>query len=132
MKFNFCANFKEILAILSEVSGFSFVLSKVRARSRFVDEVADAHIDHIGVNYDYKQAKTLDLEKKLVAKASFSDGMRKQVKSKYKIGDLVNHTTFGQGVILTLNGVLAEIAFDYPHGVRKLMVEHPSISKVTL
>lgn len=117
---------------LSEVSGFSFVLSKVRARSRFVDEVADAHIDHIGVNYDYKQPKTLDLEKKLVAKASFSDGMRKQVKSKYKIGDLVNHTTFGQGVILTLNGVLAEIAFDYPHGVRKLMVEHPSISKVTL
>lgn len=115
---------------LTEVSGFSFVLNKVRARSRFVDEVDNKHMDHIGVNYDYNKAKDLDLKKTFGTKPAFSDGMQKSRKSKYKVGDLVNHTTFGQGVILTLEGVLAEIAFDYPHGVKKLMVEHPSITKV--
>ena len=115
---------------LSEVSGFSFVLNKVRARSRFVDEVDAKHLDHIGVNYNYNQPQSIDLKKKFGTKAAFSDGMRKVKKSKYKVGDMVNHTTFGQGVILTIDGVLAEIAFDYPTGVKKLMVEHPSITKV--
>ncbi len=115
---------------LSEVSGFSFVLNKVRSRSRFVDEVDQKHLDHIGVNYNYNQAQSIDLKTKFGTKAAFSDGMRKVQKSKYKVGDLVSHTSFGQGVILSLDGVLAEIAFDYPNGVKKLMVEHPSITKV--
>ncbi len=115
---------------LTEVSGYSFVLNRVRSRSRFVDEVDEKHMDHIGVNYDYKKPREANLKQKFGTKPTFNDGMRKKVKSKYKVGDMVTHTTFGQGVILTLDGVLAEIAFDYPHGVKKLMVEHPSITKV--
>lgn len=113
---------------LSEVSGFSFVITKVRSRSRFVDEVDEQHIDHIGVNYDYKEAKSLP-GKAPKLEAVFQDDLSKKSKSNYKVGEVITHTSFGQGIILSLDGGLAEIAFDYPYGVKRMMIQHPAISK---
>lgn len=115
---------------LSEVSGYSFVLTRVRSRSRFIDEIEDPHIDHIGVNYDFKHAKEVHMEKSVRPESLFADEMSKRAKVPYKKGELIHHSTFGDGIILSLDGGLAEIAFDYPNGVKKMMVVHPAITKI--
>jgi DNA helicase-2/ATP-dependent DNA helicase PcrA len=56
--------------------------------------------------------------------------MSKRAKVPYKKGELIHHSTFGDGIILSLDGGLAEIAFDYPNGVKKMMVVHPAITKI--
>lgn len=116
---------------LSEVSGYSFVLTRVRSRSRFVDEVDDKHVDHIGLNYDYKKANSMASKTPKGLEPAFTDELNKRTKVPYKVGELVSHTSFGEGVILTINSGLAEIAFDYPHGVKKLLITHPSITKLS-
>ena len=112
---------------LSEVSGYSFVLTRVRSRSRFIDEIDNAYLDHIGVNYNYQKAQAFKLKSQ---EPVFSDGLSKKAKIAYKTGDHVLHSTFGEGIVLSIDGVLAEIAFDYPHGVKRLMAQHPALSKV--
>ena len=48
----------------------------------------------------------------------------------YSVGDFVYHEVFGQGKVLSISGSLIEIAFKHPHGIRKLMKNHKSLSKV--
>jgi len=53
----------------------------------------------------------------------------KKPKVTIKKGDLVIHDAFGKGIVLKIDGALAEIAFDYPNGVKKIMATHPSLKK---
>jgi len=115
---------------LTEVSGYSFVLTKIRSRSRFIEEVDQKHIDHIGVNYDFEKPKEINLKSKPKEQSLFADSMEKRKALPYKKGELISHSTFGEGVILKIDGGMAEIAFDYPHGVKKIMLAAPAISKV--
>ena len=41
----------------------------------------------------------------------------------------MNHSVFGDGVVIKLEGELAAIAFDKRFGIRKINVNHPSLSK---
>ncbi len=115
---------------LTEVSGYSFVLTKIRSRSRFIEEVDQKHIDHIGVNYDFEKPKEMNLKSKPKELSLFADSMEKRKALPYKKGELILHSTFGEGVIMKIDGGMAEIAFDYPHGVKKIMLAAPAISKV--
>lgn len=115
---------------LTEVSGYSFVLTKIRSRSRFIEEVDQKHIDHIGVNYDFEKPKEMNLKSKPKEQSLFADSMEKRKALPYKKGELILHSTFGEGVIMKIDGGMAEIAFDYPHGVKKIMLAAPAISKV--
>ncbi len=115
---------------LTEVSGFSFVLTKLRSKSRFIDEVDQKHIDHIGVNYDFEKPRELNIKSKPKEQSLFADSMEKRKALPYKKGELILHSTFGEGVIMKIDGGMAEIAFDYPHGVKKIMLAAPAISKV--
>ncbi len=115
---------------LTEVSGFSFVLTKVRSKSRFIDEIDQKHIDHIGVNYDFEKPKELNIKSKPKEQSLFADSMEKRKPLPYKKGDLVSHTVFGEGVIMKMDGGMAEIAFEYPHGIKKIMLAVPALSKV--
>ncbi|MGB7594132.1 MAG: UvrD-helicase domain-containing protein, partial [Erysipelotrichaceae bacterium] len=51
---------------LTDSHGFSMILGKPRTRSRFVDEIDDAHIEHIGVNFEY--AKPVEVKLKFTQK----------------------------------------------------------------
>ncbi|HAX72790.1 MAG TPA: ATP-dependent DNA helicase PcrA, partial [Firmicutes bacterium] len=44
-------------------------------------------------------------------------------------GDKVDHQTFGEGVIVGVNGDIISIAFSAPHGIKKLLGTHPAIKK---
>ncbi len=114
---------------LTEVSGYSFVLMKNRTRSRFIDEIDHKHLDHVGVNYNFDQPKELNLKVKTKEPSPFADAMDKRKALPYKKGEIVYHNVFGEGLIIKIDGGLAEIAFEFPHGLKKIMLATPALSK---
>ena len=48
----------------------------------------------------------------------------------YNVGDHVSHDTFGEGVVIMCDKSLITIAFPHPHGVKKMMKNHKSLTKV--
>lgn len=47
-----------------------------------------------------------------------------------KTGDHVDHQVFGRGVVVSIEGEIATIAFGMPHGIKMLLESHPSIKKI--
>ena len=52
--------------------------------------------------------------------------------TEYQTGDLISHTEYGQGVIISVDKSIITVAFPHPYGVKKLMKNHKSISKVVV
>ena len=48
----------------------------------------------------------------------------------YNVGDYVYHEVFGNGRVVEVSKSLVSIAFKHPYGLRKLMKNHKSLSKV--
>ena len=48
----------------------------------------------------------------------------------YNVGDYVYHEVFGNGRVVEVNKTLVSIAFKHPYGIRKLMKNHKSLSKI--
>jgi DNA helicase II / ATP-dependent DNA helicase PcrA len=44
-------------------------------------------------------------------------------------GDKVIHTMFGEGIVVSMNDDIATIAFSMPHGIKKIVENHPALSK---
>mgnify|MGYP001048265862 FL=1 len=53
-----------------------------------------------------------------------------ETNTQLKPSDKVSHTVFGNGVVITVDGDIATIAFPMPHGLKKLIQTHPSIKKI--
>ena len=113
---------------ISDCGGYNFVLQKVQVKSRFIDEIDEEYIQHIGISADYNRPIER-IVKPLNDVKLFNEYNEKRDPKKLKKGDLINHGMFGDGVVLKVEGNLAQIAFAYPHGVKKLLVTHPSITK---
>ena len=48
----------------------------------------------------------------------------------FNVGDYVYHEAFGQGKVVEVTKTLVSIAFKHPYGIRKLMKNHKSLSKI--
>ena len=48
----------------------------------------------------------------------------------YGVGDKVIHDVFGEGVVISIDGSIVNIAFAHPHGIKKLLKGHKSIKKL--
>ena len=48
----------------------------------------------------------------------------------YKVGDYVIHENFGAGKVIEVTNSLVTVAFAHPYGIKKLMKNHKSLSKV--
>lgn len=48
----------------------------------------------------------------------------------YNVGDFVYHEVFGAGKVVEVTNTLLSIAFKHPYGIKKLMKNHKSITKV--
>lgn len=46
-----------------------------------------------------------------------------------KVGDKVDHTAFGLGVVVRIDDDIATIAFAMPHGIKKILESHPALRK---
>ena len=85
-------------------------------------EIDDAYINHL----DKKEIKSkvfddndvFDLEPK-----------KEKPKSRYRNGDVIIHSTWGEGVIIEIKDDILTIAFSAPYGIKKLLSTHPSLRK---
>ena len=83
--------------------------------SRFIDEIESNLVENIS---------TIQLEPKIID----TKEMYLKDNSELKLGDLINHETYGHGVIVKINGDLIDVAFK--SGLKKLNKNHKSISKL--
>lgn len=136
---------------LTEAGGFSFILQRSRQTSRFVKEIDEQYIEHVGMrNNDedesfrnrktlYNQRRENDYEQDDSKQPIFTyqtkgevESLKREVKSSgYKTGDHLIHAKFGEGVVINCKGGIVEIAFPYPHGIKKIAAGHPSLKKKT-
>ncbi len=137
---------------LTEAGGYSFILQRVRQTSRFINEIDNEYIEHIGVRKSdeqeaYGSRSTLYSRQKESSFKVYEDttnqmysiGENGEVQTKkrevaaagFKTGDHVVHSKFGEGVVVNNKGGFVEIAFPYPYGVKKIAAGHPSLKKKT-
>ncbi|MEG1462855.1 MAG: 3'-5' exonuclease, partial [Anaerorhabdus sp.] len=116
---------------LTESSGFSYILSKARVRSRFIDEVEEDYVEHLGATFDYGKPKDFVVTENSPINKPVPQILPKSTEpaTRWKKGEQVTHGKFGDGIVLKYEGGFLEIAFPYPHGVKKIMATHPSIKK---
>ena len=119
---------------LTEAGGFSMILQRVRTTSRFIEEIDAEYIEHLGSSmHAGNTQKDVRLSERLFdnSASSFTQQMAKAKPSGLKKGDTVIHAKFGEGLVISIKNEIAEIAFPYPFGVKKVAAGHPSIKKKT-
>lgn len=118
---------------LTESSGFSYILSKARVRSRFIDEIEEDYVEHLGATFDYGKPKDFVVSPNSPTNKPMPQMIPKSTEpaARWRKGEQVIHGKFGDGIVLKYENGFLEIAFPYPHGVKKIMATHPSIKKKT-
>jgi len=110
------------LLYLTDTNSFSFVIGSAKLESRFINEIDDSYITHLS-----KPVKTS------IFGSSYDNddeiAFEKTPIIKYKKGDEVIHKIFGEGIVVDIEDKVLSIAFPYPHGVKKILSTHSSISK---
>jgi len=113
---------KKKLWLLNAKRRMLFGNTSVNPPSRFMEEVDE---------------KYLDLEKKTTNIISnttriIKENMFKKEEVDFVVGDMINHTDYGNGVVTAVDKSIITVAFPHPIGVKKLMKKHKSISKLTV
>jgi len=49
---------------------------------------------------------------------------------KYKVGDVVVHTTFGSGIVVKVDGTMIDVIFKAPYGKKTLVASHRALKRV--
>ena len=109
---------------LTEPQGYSYVLSRARTASRFINEIDNEYVEHVGFNFSNK-----DFQRSTFTIKETPQPQQKRKPGTYKTKDWVVHTVFGEGQVLQVKGNMMDVIFAMPHGVKTIMVNHPSITK---
>lgn len=121
---------------LTSSQGFSFVAQKLKTVSRFIREMDEEILEEENTvkesfqkqEYRYNRGDAAITPLNESSKGSLHT-VQTNKKVKIKKGDLIVHTVFGEGVVISLKDGVAQIAFDKKYGIRKLAANHSSISK---
>ena len=108
------------LLYLCESNSFSYVIQSAKLPSRFIKEIDEQYIEH------------LDSRPTNISSIFDEDIVKERVKSypsSIHKGDSVISEKYGEGVVVNENSDTLEIAFSFPHGVKKIIKGHPSIRK---
>lgn len=95
---------KEIDSDLMEVKGYNEIISKPLSENGFL-----------------KRKTSNAVKRKSISNYN---------KNELNKGDKVTHGKFGNGVVVSVAGDNCIIAFSHPHGIKKLLKDHPSIQKI--
>ncbi len=126
------------LLFICEAGGYSYLLQRMRTASRFIKEIDEKYIEHVN------QRQSSMRREMNFSQMSGSSGFRnenvfvrreepaeqKNTGGKIKKGSKVHHEIFGDGTVVKIEDNIATIAFPYPHGVKKIMATHPSLTKI--
>ncbi|MCH4207014.1 MAG: UvrD-helicase domain-containing protein [Solobacterium sp.] len=126
---------------LCEAGGYSYILQRVRTRSRFIDEIDEQYIEHIGATFEEEGPRHRnsyqDYEAREDRESQGSISLLDRLQSskpqnvELKKGEQVVHAKFGEGIVISCKGGIAEIAFPYPFGIKKIAAGHPSLKRKT-
>ena len=109
---------KEKLYLVNANIRMMFGTESVNPPSRFIKEINADLIEGSVIDSPFKEEK-IDVEEKF-----YKDDVE------YEKYDYVYHEVFGQGKVISVSGSLVTIAFKHPYGIKKLMKNHKSLSKV--
>ena len=87
--------------------------------SRFISEINSDLLEFIG-----------EKPKQFEEKINIEEKYNNEEEVDLNVGDNVYHEVFGQGKVVSISGSIASIAFKHPYGVKKLLKNHKSISKI--
>ena len=108
---------KDKLYLLNARRRTLFGKEGINPPSRFLSEIDEGLIEN--------QSK----KKEDVKKITKEETLRNE-DIDYKIGDYVVHEHFGAGKVIEVTNSLVTVAFSHPYGIKKLMKNHKSLSKV--
>lgn len=113
---------KKDLWLLNAKRRMLFGNTQTNLPSRFMDEI------------DSKYLEVENNRKSVFKKVNnfVKEEMFNKTDTEYQTGDLISHTEYGQGVIISVDKSIITVAFPHPYGVKKLMKNHKSISKVAV
>lgn len=108
---------------ISDARGYSYVLQTSKHPSRFIREIDEDCIVHYG-----QMQETVQIPKQM--RIEEHDGhVGSQGVIRLRKGDIVEHKSFGEGVVLDTSRGIWTIAFKNKFGVRKIVANHPSVTK---
>ena len=107
---------KELLYITNAKRRMLYGKDNMNIPSRFIDEIDQEYLD--------KENRINGIDQVKINK----EKMYNDNDTDLKAGDTINHDTYGIGIILKIDGLIAEIAFK--SGVKKLMKNHKAIKKL--
>ncbi len=110
---------KEKLYLVNARRRTLFGRDQINPPSRFLGEIDERLLDS-------NVHKDEILEKKIVEE---KDVLRDEDVD-YQVGDYVVHDTFGAGRVVEVTNSLVSVAFKHPYGIKKLMKNHKSLTKV--
>ena len=110
---------------LTDSQGFNFITNSPKMSSRFIDEIGSDHVEHAGNPSQFKSREYLHLT------PSVDEMIGDNEITDWKQGDLVEHDTFGKGVIVKVNGKTLDIAFSVPYGIKTLMAHHKALHRLS-
>lgn len=109
---------KKKLWLVSAKRRVLYGLDNMNPTSRFIKEIGDDYIEK-------EEPQNL-----FSFKATFSSSNNINSDVDYKPGDKLIHTTFGEGVVVSVEKSVINIAFPHPVGIKTIMKGHKSIRKV--
>ena len=115
---------------LSSSSGYSYVMDGAKLPSRFIREIPSEFLQDLMKKP--KPTLTSNSRPTMMSRrseASQTEASSRRSSDKIKKGDKVVHASFGEGVVIRVDAKIATIAFGAKFGIRKLMVDHPSLQK---
>lgn len=116
---------------LSSSSGYSFVMDGAKLPSRFIREIPEEYLQDLMKKPKPTMARPTPTPRSQMTQqaTASSEGTGRRSGGKIKKGDKVVHASFGEGVVVRVDQNIATIAFSAKYGIRKLMVNHPSLQK---
>ena len=88
--------------------------------SRFISEINQDLLEFVGEKPKQVFEEKINVEEKY----------NNEEEVDLNVGDNVYHEVFGQGKVVSISGSIASIAFKHPYGVKKLLKNHKSLSKI--
>ena len=108
---------KEKLYLLNARRRVLFGEDSINPPSRFISEIDESLID----SNTKKTEEVKHINKEDVIRDEDVD---------YQVGDYVVHEHFGAGKVVDVTNSLVSVAFSHPYGIKKLMKNHKSLTKV--
>jgi len=122
---------KELLFLTNANIRQTFGETTQNKDSCFIVEINKDLLDVKGyyeyISKPHKETNSLSMNSLRKTKLRNLDNYEKQNLNK---GERINHEKFGDGLVISVTGDNCVIAFAHPHGIKKLLKDHPAIRKI--